>query len=149
MAIHELEKVVIGDFTPFEISREEKKRLGQEAVAKILSPIRNREEISALIAEFEERKTAEALFAHYCDKLECDFMVKIYDEEGGIDLDSQGGNKILKNELVKELLASGKSFSDMFISFDQTTYGYDGIFLEISEYIKKNAILGFRDIGAI
>ena len=37
LAVHELEEIYIGDLTQFEISKEEKKKMGHEAVAKILA----------------------------------------------------------------------------------------------------------------
>lgn len=39
LALHELEEIVIGDLTQFQISREEKARLGHEAVRDVLSPL--------------------------------------------------------------------------------------------------------------
>ena len=39
LALHELEEIVIGDLTQFQISREEKARLGHEAVRDVLAPL--------------------------------------------------------------------------------------------------------------
>lgn len=39
VALHELEEIVIGDLTQFQISREEKARLGHEAVRDVLAPL--------------------------------------------------------------------------------------------------------------
>ena len=72
LAIHELEEILIGDLTLFDISKEEKEKLGHEAIEKILDGLKEKEKIRSLIIEFDERKTKEADFAYHCDKLECD-----------------------------------------------------------------------------
>ena len=64
LAVHELEETVIGDLTLFQISKEEKEKLGHEAVAKILDGLMDGEQIYDIIMEFDERKTKEALFAY-------------------------------------------------------------------------------------
>lgn len=79
LAVHELEETVIGDLTHFEISKEEKERIGHEAVENILSTLLAKDEIKSLIYEFDERKTKEAKFAYHCDKLECNLQCKIYE----------------------------------------------------------------------
>ena len=81
LAVHELEEIIIGDLTQFDISREEKMKKGIVAVDKILEGMLKKNEIRALIVEFDERKTKESLFAFQCDKLECDIQCKLYDEE--------------------------------------------------------------------
>jgi len=89
IAVHEIEEIVIGDLTCFEISKEEKNKLGHEAVEKVLENLSVKEDIKNLILEFDERKTKEALFAYYCDKLECDLQCKIYDEGNYVDVNNQ------------------------------------------------------------
>ena len=81
IAVHELEEILIGDLTCFQVSKEEKAKMGHEAVEKVLKNLSNKDEIKNLILEFDERKTNEAKFAYYCDKLECDLQCKLYDEE--------------------------------------------------------------------
>ena len=70
--IHEIEEIIIGDLTMFDISQEEKERLGHDAIGKVLNNLVSAEELKSLILEFDERKTKEAIFAYQCDKLECD-----------------------------------------------------------------------------
>lgn len=60
LAIHELEEIIIGDLTYKQISRDDKKTIGHEAVKKILSGLLNGEEIKKLIYEFDEGITPEA-----------------------------------------------------------------------------------------
>ncbi len=140
LAIHELEEIYIGDLTQFEISKEKKRKIGQEAVSKVLDNLLNRKELIAIIEEFEERRTKEALFAYYCDKLECDLQCKLYDEEGCVDLNNQHDNVALSNYVVKELLNQGKSWGEMWLQFGQVSYNYDENFLQISNYALNNKI---------
>ena len=63
LAIHELEEIYIGDLTLFQISKEDKERLGHEAILKVLDGLLEKEQIINLILEFDERKTKEAIFA--------------------------------------------------------------------------------------
>jgi len=140
LAIHELEEVVIGDLTQFEISKEEKKKIGHEAVNKMLSGLKQNDEIEALIHEFDERKTKEASFAYQCDKLECDLQSKLYDEESCVDLNDQDNNPTFNNSDVQRLLNEGKSWSSMWLSFGRERYNYDDNFREVSLYAEENPI---------
>ena len=125
IAIHELGETIIGDLTRFQISREEKKKIEHEAIHKILNDLYDGEEIEKLFLEFDEHQSKESLFAFQCDKLECDLQCKIYDEEGLVDLNNQKNNNSAENEEVKELLESGKSWSEMWLEFGQHNYNYD------------------------
>lgn len=140
LAVHELEEIRIGDLTQFQITKEEKIKIGHQAVTDLLASLTIKDQIIGLILEFDERKTKEAIFAHYCDKLECDIQSKLYDEEGCVDLKQQQNNNILNDKLVKKLLSEGKSWSDMWLTFGQIVYGYDDNFLEVSNYVKDNDI---------
>lgn len=143
LAVHELEEIYIGDLTLFDISNEDKQKKGHEAVMKILDNLRSKNEIMKLIVEFDELETKEALFAHYCDKLEADIQSKLYDEEECVDLNNQEGNKILSDPVVNELLKSGKSWSEMWLIFGQRKYNYDEHFKEVSNYVINNDIKKF------
>lgn len=144
LAIHELEEITIGDLTQFQITKEDKVIMGHQAVSNILDGLLNKEQIMNLVVEFDERKSKEALFAHYCDKLECDIQSKLYDEEGCVDLNDQDGNETLNDSRVQELLKTGKSWSDMWLTFGQNVYNYDKNFTEISNYVKDNNISELR-----
>ena len=137
LAVHELEETVIGDLTQFDISKEEKARIGHEAVEKIFSSFELKKSIHDLILEFDERKTDEAKFAYMCDKLECDIQCKMYDEESCVDVNDQN-NIVLENERVKRLLEEGKSWSEMWMSYGREHYPYDRNFRKVSEYAEKN-----------
>ena len=140
LAVHELEEIFIGDLTLFEISSEEKEKIGHEAIEKVLSSLANKDEIKSLIIEFDERKTNESRFAYYCDKLECDIQSKIYDEKDCVDLNHQSNNKSFNDPEVQKLLNSGMSWSDMWLTFSQNRYNYDENFMSVSNYVKKHNI---------
>lgn len=140
LAVHELEEIFIGDLTLFEISSEEKDKIGHEAIEKVLSSLANKDEIKSLIIEFDERKTNESRFAYYCDKLECDIQSKIYDEKDSVDLNHQSNNKSFNDPEVQKLLNSGMSWSDMWLTFSQNRYNYDENFMSVSNYVKKHNI---------
>lgn len=146
LAVHELEEIVIGDLTLFQISKEEKEELGHKAVKDILKGLMSGEEILKLVYEFDERKTKEALFAHYCDKLECDLQCKLYDEEHCVDLAEQENNKTYYDSRVQKLLKEGNSWSEMWISFWQEGAKYDENFLEVSNYALTHNISNFKNI---
>ena len=140
LAIHELGEIIIGDLTQFEISKEEKEKLEHQAVHSILSSLIDGKTIEALFLEFDARETSDAKFAYQCDKLECDIQSKLYDQEGCVDLAHQEGNNVLNNELVKKLLESGQSWSDMWLEYGQRKYAYDENFMSVSHYVKDNLI---------
>lgn len=140
LAIHELEEIFIGDLTLFEISKEEKLKIGHEAVKKVLGNLLDNEKLESLIIEFDEKQSKEALFAYYCDKLECDLQCKLYDEENCVDLNKQGDNKTFYDDNVQTLLKSGKSWSEMWMLFGQDRYNYDENFLSVSNYAKNHNI---------
>ncbi|MBQ3474965.1 MAG: HD domain-containing protein [Bacilli bacterium] len=136
LAIHELGETIIGDLTQFQITKEEKEKIEHEAVHNILSSLIDGEKIEELFLEFDAHETPEALFAYQCDKLECDIQCKLYDHEGCVDLNHQENNSTASNKEVKELLDSGKSWSDMWMEFGQKRYPYDNNFMSVSEYVK-------------
>ena len=140
LAVHELEEIIIGDLTLFQITKEEKEKMGHNAIEKVLERLMDKEKIKELIIEFDERKTKEALFAYHCDKLECDIQCKIYDEENCVDLNEQQSNKSFQDEKVKELLEKEKTWSGMWLMFGQNKYGYDENFTSVSNYAKNNSI---------
>lgn len=140
LAIHELGETVIGDLTQFQIDKEEKERIEHEAVHNILGGLIDGNKIEELFLEFDYHNTPESMFAYQCDKLECDIQSKIYDQEGCVDLTQQEGNDTMNNSLVKELLSSGESFSNMWLKFGQRIYPYDENFRSVSNYALNNPL---------
>lgn len=140
LSVHELEEIIIGDLTQFQINSEVKTEIGHEAIEKILEGILDKNKIKNLILEFDERETPEAKFAYYCDKLECDLQSKLYDEIGLVNLNNQEGNETMNNDLVQSLLNCGRSWSEMWLLFGQKKYNYDDNFLAVSNYALNNNI---------
>lgn len=140
IAVHELEEIFIGDLTQFEITKAEKVIIGHEAVKNILKDLIDKDIVEALIIEFDERKTKEALFAYYCDKLECDIQSKLYDEANCVDLTKQSDNETSKDPRIISLINKGMSFGEMWMTFGKQTYNYDDFFLEVSNYALNNQI---------
>ena len=125
----------------FQVSKEEKELLGHKAVEKVLSGLEEKETLNDLILEFDEGKTKEAKFAYFCDKLECDLQSRIYGELGCVDLKNQEGNNIMNNDIVKRLLNSGMSWSEMWLNFSQEVYHYDDNFKAVSDYVLTHKLI--------
>lgn len=137
LAVHELEEIYIGDLTSFQITKQEKMKIGTEAVKKVLSNLTNKLEIENLILEYEKRETKEAKFAYYCDKLECDLQCRLYDLEKTVDVTNQEGNISFNDERVQSLLKQNKSWSEMWMLYGQSKYNYDDNFKKVSDYAMK------------
>ena len=54
IAFHEIEEIIIGDLTCFQVSKEKKQKQGHIAVAQIFSELSNAREIENLVYEFDE-----------------------------------------------------------------------------------------------
>ena len=144
LAVHELEEILIGDLTQFQISKAEKIIIGHKAVEDVLGDLLYKDEIKNLILEFDERKSSEALFAHYCDKLECDLQSRIYDEKGQVDLKNQEGNETYNDPTVQKYIKSNMSWSEMWLKYGQEKYNYDENFKKISDYALTHKIIEFQ-----
>ncbi len=146
LVIHELEEIYIGDLTPFDkITQEEKRRIGKEAVIKVLDGMVKKDKYINLTDEFNDGQTKEAKFAKICDKLECDIQCKVYCEEKSLDISKEENQKWLKDTRIAELISKGeKSLSDLFIENDRCIFRNSEI-EEIANYVKANDILGLID----
>lgn len=140
LAIHELGEILIGDYMPFEISIEDKKKIEHEAVHKILSGLIEGNQIEELFLEFDAHKTKEAIFAFECDKLECNIQCKLYDEENCVDLSKQKNNIALENVDVQKLLNNNEKWSTLWIKYGEKNNNFDDNFKAVSDYIINNKI---------
>lgn len=132
LALHELEEIVIPDYTPYDgVTASEKAQQGHQAVHTLLDGLIRQSEIEAMVLEFDARKTPEAQFAYQCDKLECDLQCCLYDKEGCVDLSNQSNNPIMQDALIQELHQKGLSWSQMWCEVDRRTIGYDENFLAV------------------
>ena len=73
-------------------------------------------------------------------KLKNYLQIKLYDEEGCVDLDKQEGNATMNNEIVQKLLKEDASWSTMWLQFSQQVYPYDKNFRAVSNYAINNEI---------
>lgn len=147
LAVHETEEIIIGDLTLFDIDKDEKSKIGHVAVEKIFSSLIEKDEYKKLIFEFDERKTKEAKFAYFCDKLEADLQARIYDLAGKINVSQVKKNgRYLKNADVQRLIDSGLSWGQMWIKFGQERYDYDENFFNVSKFAFEKNILDFDEL---
>lgn len=140
LSVHELEEILIGDLTEWDVNKEDKMKEGHKAISVILGGLLSGKYIEELILEFDARETKEALFAYHCDKLECCLQCKLYDEEGCVDLDKQEGNNIYNTVIIQDLLSKEESWSNMWLEYDRNKFTKDSNFEEVLDYVKNNSI---------
>ena len=139
LAVHELGETVIGDYNPFDISKEEKIKIEHEAIHNILKKLSKGIDIENLLLEFDENNTPEAKFAYMCDKMECDIQCKLYDEAGCVDVNNPSVFNNL-NEAEQSLVKAGQKWSELWLNYDQEHCGYDENFTALSNYLLENDI---------
>lgn len=140
LAVHELEETIIGDLTFKQISSEDKKIIGHEAVEKILSGLLSGEEIKEIIYEFDEGITEEAKFAYHCDKLECDLQCKLYDEAGYVRYEDQTHSDNHREDVMEALRTGTSTWSYNWMTYDRPKYLDDENFLCVLDYAIDNNI---------
>ena len=145
LVLHEIEEIKIGDLTPFDkVTKEEKRKIGKQAVEEVLSTLDKKVQYIELIEEFENMKTKESIVAKMCDKLEADIQCKLYCEEKSIDINKKENADLLKDSRIQKLLNNGeKTVADLFIENDRPIYT-EKIFEEIANYIKGNDLLNLK-----
>lgn len=78
--VHDLQEVLVGDFTPFDnITPEKKAKLEQKAVKKLAEKLEY-PELEELFAEYEAKETPEAKFVKDIDRIEAIMQAKYYDK---------------------------------------------------------------------
>ena len=142
LAFHETEETDIGDLNPFSgVSASEKAELGSMAVEKTLYNMKKREFMTALINEFNEQKTPEAVLAHLCDKMDADLMVHKYENDGRFSFDKLP-SKILNDKKVQEIMREKNitTVEDLFLEEDIPLYSENEIFSDLIRFLKKYKI---------
>lgn len=141
LLIHELEEVKIGDLTPFDkVTQEEKRKIGKMAVEEVLSTLTKKDTYLAVIEEFEQMETKEALFAKMCDKLEADIQSKKYEEQGYLLVGKEENKVHLEDEKIKRLIERGaKTIADFFIENDRPIF-QEKVFEEMADYVAENKL---------
>lgn len=142
LVLHEIEEVKIGDLTPWDkVTKEEKRRLGKQAVQEVLDTLTKKVTYIELIEEFENMETKESIFAKMCDKLEADIQCKLYCEENSVDIHRKENEHLLDDTRVKNLLNKGeKTVADLFIENDRPVFT-EKVFEDIADFIKRNDLL--------
>lgn len=138
LILHETEEIIMPDYTVrSSITPEQKKELGKECVNRVTLGLFKKEEIEALLNEFNDRKTSEAKFCYMIDKIECDFQAKMYDLEDVMDYDKTREDLKYYGERADEIDGKSKEASDFWIESDKPKYQNDDIFKELIDDIQK------------
>ena len=145
LVLHEIEEVKIGDITPFDnVTKEEKRKIGKQAVQEVFRDLTKKNEYIELIEEFENLETKESKFAKMCDKLEADIQVKLYCEEKSLDINKEANANNIKEERVQKLLENGeKTIADLFIEYSRPVF-IEEIFKDLVNFVKKNNLLDLK-----
>lgn len=141
LVIHEIGEVLIGDITPFDnITPQEKEELEHQAIISIIGDLATKDELIALMLEFDEHQTKESIFAYHCDKLEADIQSKVYQDMGyHHSLDEQENNVVFKSSKVQRMLDEGAETAfDIWYEYDKGIYTGDEPFVKALRYIKDN-----------
>ena len=82
--LHDLAEAIIGDLTPSEVSRLQKKKLEDKAIRSILKnvPVPIRKEYCSIWDEYLKDRTEISHLVHKIDKLEMAFQAKCYLNQG-------------------------------------------------------------------
>ena len=82
--LHDLAEAIIGDLTPSDLSKPQKKKLEDRAIRSILTnvPIPIRKEYYSIWKEYLQEKTKISHLVHGIDKLEMAFQAKSYLNQG-------------------------------------------------------------------
>lgn len=138
LILHETEEIIMPDYTVrASITPEQKKELGKKCVNHVTLGLFKKEEIEALLNEFNDRKTPEAKFCYMIDKIEYDFQAKMYDLEGVMNYDKTREDLKYYGDRADEIDRNSKEASDFWIEFDKPKYQNDDIFRELIDDIQK------------
>lgn len=143
LAIHEIGEILIGDITPFDkITPREKEKMEHQAVIQVIENLTEKRNLIRMLFEFDKKKTNEAKFAYWCDKLEADIQSKIYQEMGyHHSLDNQKNNVVFQNSTIKKMIENGAETAfDIWYEYDKPNFADSLEFQTILDYIKEHKI---------
>ncbi len=155
LVVHELEEIIIPDYSALaSVNKEDKKKMGHKAVKKILDGLVDFKELLSLIEEFDERQTKEAKFCYHIDKLEADFQAKMYDLAGYFDIEAEKEDcRAWNGDAAEDIIASSKSASDIWLLGDKYLYEDDELFMKLQEAIRDVTkeqyveIINYNEVG--
>ena len=132
--IKELEKVTIKEFTTRNyLTSEERKIASFKTFTKLTENLIKKDEMLAILDEYNKGESKEAKFVHQLSKIESDIQAKIYDLEGYFDLNNAKEDaKYYGEPLSSEIIPQMQNASDGWILYDRRYY-QDDIFKELSE----------------
>lgn len=112
--IHELGEVYAGDITPVDgISLEEKHRMEEESLAKVLDGLSVAGELTELWEEFEAGTSAEARFLRQIDRLELGFQAALLKAEKNPEMDEflDSARKAVQDPYLASMLETVRGLS--------------------------------------
>lgn len=143
LCIHEVGEIKIGDITPFDnITPEQKQKIEHEAIIDVIGNLTKNQEMINSIFEFDDKKTNNAKFSHYCDKLEADIQSKIYQDMGcHHSIIEQENNVVFKNIKVRKMIEEGAVVPfDIWYNWDKDIYKDSPTFTKVLKYAKNNKL---------
>jgi 5'-deoxynucleotidase YfbR-like HD superfamily hydrolase len=140
LTLHETEEIFIGDLTPYSgVEREEKIRIGHEAIIKVFSRLSRGIEYVTLIREFDDHETDEAEFAYMCDKLDADIQAKIYDDAGFGGVLQKAAPELQEDEELQKMSKHGaEQMHHYFFKYSKRREFYDEHFAEVANEFSAN-----------
>lgn len=139
LLMHDLGEKIIGDIPEFDSRKNSKKERELLAFKEIVSSLPNKKEFVDLFIEFSEMETPESIYANLCDKMDCDIMAKVHEDNGYNHLDGQENNPAYNSEEVQKILSSGfNTVADCFIEYDAKYYQVDDNFMKVLRYVQSN-----------
>ena len=106
--VHELGEIYASDFTPDDnITKEQKHKLEENAVDKLLEDINYDTDFKELWLEYDNCKSKEALFIKQVDKLECIIQASCY----GLNSKYIKGEESINLPCLKEIVEEVKKLS--------------------------------------
>lgn len=140
LAFHELGECIIGDITIMDgVPREEKQKREIEAVAEIVSGLKDATRIEEIFSEYTNVKSREARFAKMIDKLECEFQCKYYEEMGCNDISF---SRVGVDEKIRQdgLKKGYKTLAEIWLNYDKERFDLDETFKNFIDYVLDNQI---------
>ncbi len=147
--IHEVGEIIISDITPHDgITPEKKLEMEHKAIITVIGNLSKNKEMVNSLLEFDERKTNNAMFAYYCDKLEADLQAKIYQDMGyHHPLTNQKNNVTFKNPKVQKMLADGATSAfDIWYEWDKPLYIKSPVFTLALTYVKNTNLISQKKL---
>ena len=108
--LHDIGEAIIGDITPYEMSKEEKLEKEKKAVKELCSMLGN--EYYEMWLEFAYGKSNEAKLLQEIDKIDMILQAKEYGKKYGMEKLKEFLKNEIENELLKELISSFDKIND-------------------------------------